>query len=229
MRCENMEFLQHIESLHPSSKLAGDFERFRTWAAELIEYFQSKKKDFYNSTDRGLVVFAQSRIDGSPSSLIRQLNLSGQEFPSLYELLKFMYQTYGIKDLYSYYERKFNTMKWPSGLDQCQNLAIFRAQIAPCKDILRWTNRATISKFLTKLPLWTQRDLATLRNDNNNYNEFLEELDDYFRRNYTYRQLLAESRKSLLNENKVPIIDKSNNNKLSPDTSSPALKSNYPT
>ncbi|RKF57179.1 hypothetical protein GcC1_191031, partial [Golovinomyces cichoracearum] len=179
MRCENMGFLQYIESLQPPSKFA--------------------------------VVFAQSRIDGSPASLIRQLTLSGQEFPSLYELLKFMYQKYGIKDLYSYYERNFNAMKWPSGLDQYQNLAIFRAQIAPCKDILRWTNRATISRFLTKLPLWTQRDLATLR------------------RNYTSRQLLAESRKSLLNENKVPIIDKSNNNKLSPDTSSPELKSNYPT
>ncbi|RKF72345.1 hypothetical protein GcC1_094021b [Golovinomyces cichoracearum] len=207
MRYENVEFSQHIESLQPSSKFA----------------------DFYKSTDRGLVEFAQSRIDRSPASLVRQLTLSGQEFPSLYELLKFMYQTYGIKNFYSYYEINFNTMKWPSGSDQCQNLAIFRAQKAPCKDILGWTNRATISKFLTKLPLWTQRDLATLRYDNNNYNEFLEGLDDYFRRNYTSRQLLAKSRKSLLNKNKVPVIYKSNNNKLSPDTSSPALKSNYPT
>ncbi|KAI0994595.1 hypothetical protein K3495_g13586 [Podosphaera aphanis] len=229
MRCEYMKFLQHIESLRPPSKFTGDSKCFQTWATDLIEYFQSKKKDFYKSTDCGLVVFAQSRIDRSPASLIHQLTLSGQEFPSLYELLKFMYQTYGIEYLYSYYERKFNAMKRPSGLDLCQNLAIFRAQIAPCKDILGWTNRATISKFLTKLPLWTQLDLATLRYDNDNYNEFLEELDDYFRRNYTSRQLLAESKKSLLNENKVPITDKNNYNKLSPDTASPALKSNYPT
>ena len=90
-------------------------------------------------------------------------------------------------------------MKWPSGPNQTQNLAIFRAQISPCKEVLGWNDRAAISKLLSKLPTWTQRDLANLRYDDDDYNEFLEELDKYFHRNYTSRQLLAASKQGKIN------------------------------
>ncbi|KAI1003266.1 hypothetical protein K3495_g4938 [Podosphaera aphanis] len=151
-RCLNMEFSQHIRSLQPPEKYNGNPEIFQTWASELIEYFQNKQKVFQKATDRGLVVFAQSRLEGEPAHMIQQLALSGQEFANLFDLLNFLYQTFGIKDLYSHYERKYNDMKWPSGPNQSQNLAIFKAQIAPCKEILGWNNRVAILKILLNLP-----------------------------------------------------------------------------
>ncbi|RKF59990.1 hypothetical protein GcM3_169023, partial [Golovinomyces cichoracearum] len=143
----------------------------------------------------GLVVFAKSRLDGKPANLVRQLTLSGREFSSLFDLFEFLYHTYGIKDLYSYYERKFDGITWPSGSDQSQNLALFKAQIAPCKDVLGWSIRAAISKFLSKLPIWTQRELTKLYFNKDDYNEVLCELDNFFCRNYVSRQLLAASKR----------------------------------
>ncbi|KAI6247451.1 hypothetical protein HI914_04282 [Erysiphe necator] len=193
-RCENLEFSQHIRSLQPPEKFNNNPELFQTWASELIDYFENKQKDFCKSSDRSLVIFAQSRLEGESARIIQQLALSGKEFLTIFDLLKFLYQTFGIKDLYSHYERKYIDLKWPSGPNQTQNLAIFRAQISPCKEILGWNNRAAISKLLSKLPTWSQRDLASLRYDDDNYDEFLEELDNYFRRNYASRQLIAASK-----------------------------------
>ncbi|RKF54887.1 hypothetical protein GcM3_206022 [Golovinomyces cichoracearum] len=192
-RCENMTFSHHIKSLQPPDKFDGDPERFQNWATELIEFFQNRQRDFQKSSDRSLVIFAQSRLEGNATLMIQQISGS-QEFMTLFDLLEFLYKTYGIKDMYSYYERKYDEMKWPSGPNQSQNLAIFRALMAPCKDILGWNNRTAISKFLRKVPQWTQREIANLRFDEDDYDEFLQELDDFYRRNYTSRHLLAESK-----------------------------------
>ncbi|RKF77914.1 hypothetical protein GcC1_059027 [Golovinomyces cichoracearum] len=136
LRCENMEFYHHIKSLQPPEKFDGNSEIFHSWVLEMIDYFQNKEKDFGKSSNKGLVVFAKSRLDGKPANLVRQLILSGREFSSLFDLFEFLYHTYGIKDLYSYYERKFDGITWPSGFDHSQNLALLKVQIAPCKDVL---------------------------------------------------------------------------------------------
>ncbi|RKF77048.1 hypothetical protein GcC1_067020b [Golovinomyces cichoracearum] len=150
---------------------------FHLWVLEIFDYFQNNKKYFGKSSNKGLVVFAKSRLDGKPANSVRQLTLSGREFSRLFDLFEFLYHTYGIKDLYSYYERKFDG-------------------IAPCKDVLSWSNRAAISKFLSKLPIWTQREPTKLRFNNDDYNGILCELDDFFCRNYVSRQLLTGSKRT---------------------------------
>ncbi|KAI1001279.1 hypothetical protein K3495_g6921 [Podosphaera aphanis] len=221
--CENMEFSHHIKSLQPPEKFDGNCEMLHTWVLEMIDYFQNKEKDFGTSSNKGLVVFAKSWLDAKPANLVGQLILSGREFPSLFGLFEFLYQTYGIKDLYGYYERKFDDITWPSGSDQSQNLALFKAQIAPCKDVLCWSNRATISKFLLKLPIWTQRELTKLRFNKDDNNELLCELDDYFCQNYVSRQLLAASKRpqtSNLDAKSKNSSDSKNGHKNQADNSS---------
>ncbi|RKF77292.1 hypothetical protein GcM1_220008, partial [Golovinomyces cichoracearum] len=96
--------------------------------------------------------------------------------------------------IYSYYERKFDGVTFLSGSDHSQNLTLVKAQIAPCKDVLGRSNRAAIPKYLSKQPIWTQSKLTKLRFNNDDYNEFLCELDDFFCLNYVSRQLLAASK-----------------------------------
>ncbi|RKF46089.1 hypothetical protein GcM3_224020 [Golovinomyces cichoracearum] len=136
-----MEFSNHIKRLQPPEKFDGNSEMFHSWVLEMIDYFQNKEKDFGKSSNKGLVVYAKSRLDGKPANLL------------------------------------------------------LRKKIAPCKDVLGWSNRVAISKFLSKLPIWTQRGLTKLRFKNDHYNEFLCELDDFLCRNYVSRQLLAASKR----------------------------------
>ncbi|KAI9769312.1 MAG: hypothetical protein M1839_003763 [Geoglossum umbratile] len=193
-RCENIDFITNIKSLPPPDKYDGNPEQFQLWAYSLLHYFQHHKKEFGGVGQKTLASFAQTRLEGKPFALIRTRSLSGYEFPNLFTLLELLYKTYGIKDLFSHYQTKFSNLRWPSGIDQVQNLADLKATTAVVKEALAWTDRHAINQILQKLPEWAKTPATHLRYDEDDYDSFLEALEEYFRRNQIARALTAASR-----------------------------------